>query len=140
MNLAKEQSYLTWTGYAFENIGFTHLSQIKKALGISGVLTSTYAYQHKGNEHTPGIQIDMVIERRDNVINLCEFKFYKDPVNLSTTQADSLRKRENNFRELTKTKAILFTTMVAPYGITSATNVKGVIQQVITLESFFSDV
>jgi len=103
-------------------------------------LPFSYAYQHKGTEDTPGVQIDMVIERKDNVINLCEFKFYKEPVNLSTKQADSLRKRENSFRELTKTKAILFTTMVAPFGITTATNVKGVIQQTIALEDLFQSV
>lgn len=139
MNLVKEQAYVTWTGYAFENLGFTHLTQIKKALGVSGVLTSTYAYQHAGNEHTAGVQIDMVIERKDNVINLCEFKFYKDPVNLSINQAEALRQRETSFRELTKSKSILFTTMVAPFGITTATNVKGVIQQTVMLDDLFEE-
>lgn len=140
MNLTKAQSYVSWTGYAFENIGFTHLSQIKKSLGISGVLTSTYAFQRQGNAHAKGLQIDMVIDRADKVINLCEFKFYNSPVDLTDAQSQALNEKEQTFRKLTKTKSILFTTLVAPFGVSTKTNVQGVIQQTVQMDDLFQPV
>ena len=67
--LVNEPSYKTWSGYAFENLCFKHIPQIKTAFGISGVITNEYSWSLKGNAERTGAQIDMVIDRADNVIN-----------------------------------------------------------------------
>ena len=63
-----------WAGFSFENVCFNHIDQIKFALGVSGVGTTSSAYFSKEK----GMQIDMALARKDNVINLCEMKFYSD--------------------------------------------------------------
>ena len=65
------QNIVTWRGLAFENVCFNHVKQIKKALGISGVSTNQSAWSKRKGEET-GTQIDMIIERKDNIVNMCE--------------------------------------------------------------------
>jgi hypothetical protein len=63
---------IAWAGYAFENTCLTHVAQIKKALGISGILTEQSAWQHRASARDKsGTQIDLLIDRPDGVINLC---------------------------------------------------------------------
>lgn len=71
------QPVVTWRGYAFENVCFTHIDQIKKALEISGIISSSSAWSKKGGDED-GAQIDLLIQRNDNVINMCEVKFTSD--------------------------------------------------------------
>lgn len=66
----------SWCGLAFERVCFQHIPQIKQALGISGVVTNTYSWQVKDDPvYGAGAQIDMLIERADNTVNVCEMKF-----------------------------------------------------------------
>ena len=74
--LSKTQAYTSWAGYAFENICLKHIHQIKKALGISGVYSTVSSFFKKGGEGEAGFQLDLLIDRQDQVINLCEIKFY----------------------------------------------------------------
>jgi len=71
------QEVVIWRGFAFENVCFNHIEQIKDALGISGVNTFESAWAKKTDDED-GIQIDMLIIRKDNAINMCEIKFYSD--------------------------------------------------------------
>ncbi|HRD44524.1 MAG TPA: ATP-binding protein, partial [Ferruginibacter sp.] len=73
--LSAGSSYTAWSGYAFENICMMHVNQVKAALGIQGVYTLINSWMFKGNDALPGAQIDMIIDRADNTINLCEAKF-----------------------------------------------------------------
>ncbi|MEL6867285.1 MAG: ATP-binding protein, partial [Bacteroidota bacterium] len=75
-----EQLFLTaafknWSGYAFENICFAHIQQIKIRLGISGVLTKVSSYFSKATDEVPGAHIDLLIDRMDQSIHICEIKF-----------------------------------------------------------------
>ncbi|MFM7400250.1 MAG: ATP-binding protein, partial [Bacteroidota bacterium] len=90
MNLMDSQSYKTWSGFAFENICLQHLPQIKKALGISGVYTEASAFYKKGDDESDGAQIDLILERKDRVINLFEIKFYSDKLYFSPTELSKL--------------------------------------------------
>jgi hypothetical protein len=63
----------TWRGYAFEQVCLAHIGEIKQASGISGVQTTTSSWIKTGGG--PNVQIDLVIDRRDHVINICEMKF-----------------------------------------------------------------
>jgi len=73
-----ESEIASWRGIAFEEVCFNHISQIKLALGISGVSTVESAMIVKGENNNEGMQLDLVIERNDDVVNLCELKCYKD--------------------------------------------------------------
>ena len=72
----------SWCGIAFEEVCFNHIEQIKKALGIAGVSTTETAYIAKGDAETAGMQIDMLINRRDDVIKLCELKYYENRLSI----------------------------------------------------------
>ena len=78
VNIADSQSVVSWNGLAFENLCFNHIKQIKAALGISGVSTEESLWSKKGTDDAEGAQIDLIIERKDNVVNMCEIKFYND--------------------------------------------------------------
>ena len=68
---------VAWRGFAFENVCFNHISAIKRALGISGVSTRHSAWS-KSDDEGEDLQIDLIIERNDNIVNMCEIKFYSD--------------------------------------------------------------
>ena len=104
-----------WGGYAFEQVCLTHSEQIKKALGISGVSTEESAW--KSTQSKDGAQIDLVIDRRDGVINLCEMKFSTDLFTIDKKYDSELRNKVEAFRTETHTKKALFLTMITTYGL-----------------------
>lgn len=106
------QTYKIWTGYAFENLCMKHISQIKAVLGISGVYTEQSTYVHQGNDQSEGFQIDLVIDRQDKVINLCECKYYSAPFEVSKAYTETLKKRKALFKAATATSKNLFMTLI----------------------------
>ena len=78
INISDSQAVITWRGLSFENVCFNHVRQIKFALGISGVSTNESLWSKKGTNDSEGAQIDLIIERKDNIVNMCEIKFYGD--------------------------------------------------------------
>lgn len=110
------QKYKIWTGFAFENLCRKHILEIKKALGISGVYTEQASFRMVGNATQKGFQIDLVLDRDDNVIHLCECKYYNDDFVMTKVYADQLRTRRNLFQETTKTKKTIYNTMITAYG------------------------
>ncbi|HHM21613.1 MAG TPA: ATP-binding protein [Bacteroidetes bacterium] len=113
--LSKQSSFTAWSGYAFENICLLHIRQIKMALGISGVFTRQSAWKFKGNDVLPGAQIDMVIDRADQIVHLCEAKFTRENFALNKAYAAKLRLRKSIFKQATKTKKAVFTTLLTTY-------------------------
>lgn len=103
--------YRSWSGYAFEMICLHHISQIKQALGIIGVQTSVASWYHKD------AQIDLIIDRKDQVVNLCEMKFSINPYAITKSYADKLRDKIGVFKAATKTKKAVFLTMITTYGL-----------------------
>ena len=117
MTLQASQSYKVWSGYAFENICLQHINQIKKALGIQGIYSENYAfYQHKTDEKI-GAQIDLIIDRKDGVINLCEMKFYDGLYPFSDKDAEKILRHKSAFKEKNKTRKQIFSTWISTYGI-----------------------
>lgn len=88
MQQRNSPSFHNWAGYAFENVCIKHVAKINQALGISGILTSisSWSCQADSQRNLPGAQIDLVIKRADNTINLCEMKFYINPLVKSNLQ------------------------------------------------------
>ena len=111
--------YNTWCGLAFERVCLWHIEQIKNKLGISGILTNEYAWRTGPNKekNRSGVQIDLLIERSDGIIDLCEMKYSKDTYTINETYEKELIQKKNIFAEVTKTKSAIHTIMVTTYGI-----------------------
>ena len=90
-----------WRGFAFENVCFNHISAIKRTLGISGVSTRHSAWTK--NDEEDGLQIDLIIERNDNIVNMCGIKFYSDEFEVIVEgEINSIVYSENNNEEKSK--------------------------------------
>ncbi len=109
----------SWQGRLFEIVCLTHLQQIKEALGISGISTSASAWRYvtPAGSSERGAQIDLVIDRADHVINLCEMKFSQSRYTISSEYEKLLRDRIRLFREKTGTQKSLSCTFVSVFGI-----------------------
>jgi len=127
-----------WAGLAFEQVCATHLPQIKRALGISGVTTRQSGWRATRTDDHPGAQIDLVIDRADGVINLCEMKYTTADFTLTAATARSLRERRELFRTVTGTRSALHLTLITPYGL-SRNQWSDTFQQVITADDLFTD-
>ncbi len=110
-NMTDSPSKRAWSGYAFEQVCFHHIPQIKAKLGISGVESNVYSYKNSD------FQIDMLIDRRDQVINLCEMKFSLSEFEIDRQYDEYLRHRRELFRNFTSTKKSLYITLITTYGI-----------------------
>lgn len=130
LNMLETPKYRTWSGYAFEMVCLQHIPQIKNALGVSGVQTSVSTWQNKN------AQIDLLIDRKDRVINLCEMKFSIKSFSISKKYAENLRNKIGTFREVTNTKKALFLTMVTTFGVAN-NKYKGLVQNDLTMDIFF---
>ncbi len=128
----------TWCGLAFEQICLLHESQIKKALGISGILTDVFSFVCKADQEAgiEGSQIDLVIWRADRIINLLEMKYTQGPYAISRAVSQELRRKANDFALSTKTKCGIHTTLVTPYGL-KWNEYAGEIQSQVTAEDLF---
>jgi uncharacterized protein len=111
-------SWASWSGLAFENIWLKHIPQIKKALGIGAVYTQESAWRYAAKGDGKGVQIDLLIDRQDNCINLCEVKFSNKVFNLTKDYADNLTQKRWVFEEKTGTKKTVFVTLLTTFGAT----------------------
>ena len=131
----------TWSGYAFEQVCLHHIDQIKSKLGISGIQSDVYAWNEKpftdadGN-HWNGGQIDLIIDRNDNVMNLCEMKYSKDEYSISGAYSEKIRDRESSFRASVKTKKALRCTFVTTHGV-KANDYSDIVDNHILVEDLF---
>ncbi len=130
----------SWAGLTFEQVCKDHIYQIKKKLGISGVLSEEYTWFTRGNEElgTSGAQIDLLIERRDRVINICEIKFCADEFVIDKEYDLKLRNKMEAFKRETSTKYGLQLTMITTYGVKS-NKYSSIIGSQVTLEDLFTD-
>ena len=116
MQITESPIFKIWSGYAFENLCFKHTDQIKKALGISGIITNEYSYVSKSTTGRQGIQIDMIIDRADNCVNILEVKFQNTAYEVSETYAQQLLEKAAIFKEQTRLKKNVFITLLSVFG------------------------
>ena len=131
----------SWSGYAFEQVCLHHIDQIKSKLGISGIQSDVYAWSEKAFDDADGNiweggQIDLIIDRSDNVMNLCEMKYSKDEYSITGKYAEKIRTRESCFRISVKTKKALRCTFVTTYGIKANEN-SSIVDNQIRAEDLF---
>jgi uncharacterized protein len=127
-----------WSGFAFENLCMNHTHQIEKALRIDAINTSIASWSHTGNADMNGAQIDLLIDRDDKVINLCELKYYDSKLILTKDMVQKMRNKIASFKYFTETKKTIFPTIVCPYGVQQNQYSIEFIQSVVVLEDLFS--
>ncbi len=128
----------TWAGNMFEQVCKDHIGQIKQKIGILGILSGESVWFVKSDKKlgTAGTQIDLIIDRRDRVINLCEMKFSLSEFTIDKDYDEKLRKRIETFRKKTRTKKAIQIIFVATYGV-EANPYSGIVQKQVVLDDLF---
>ena len=126
--------YRAWSGYAFEQVCLAHLNKIHSALGIEGVQTQCSTW--RSSNSSPGAQIDLIIDRRDQIIHLCEMKFSINPYCIDKKYDANLRNKIGVFKEETKTKKAIFLTMITTFGLQN-NQYSSNVQNDLTMKSLF---
>lgn len=134
--IAGTPEYNTWCGLAFERVCLQHTEQIKVKLGIQGVITTVYSWSVAGTKEMPGAQIDLLIDRSDNVINLCEIKYSKASFNITNRIDSNLQNKRERFVEETKTTKAVHLTMITTLGLVDNSYASD-IQSVVTMDDLF---
>ena len=124
----------TWLGLAFERVCMAHIPQIKKAIGIDQIGTEYYSW--RSNDPQQGAQVDLLIERADRIINLCEIKYSTVPYAIDKEEDLKFRTRQGAFVAQTGTRYGIQPTMISPYGLARNTYYY-TMQKVITLDDLF---
>jgi len=114
-SLIDSGKHKAWAGYSFELLCQAHISQIKRSLSIGGVVSYTSGWRSKNAEN--GAQIDFLIDRNDNIINLCEIKYTAKEFVITKSYDESLRNKRSAFIEETNTKKSVHITMITTYGV-----------------------
>lgn len=130
------QSIVSWRGYAFEEVCLRHILQIKEALGIRGVSTRQSSWSVRGDEEKDGTQIDLLIERSDHIVNLCEMKFYGEDFSVNKTYYQIMNQRQKQLTEQIDRKEVVHATLVTTYGL-KYNEYSGIFQRVVTMDDLF---
>lgn len=133
---ATSQQLAVWRGFAFENVCFQHIEPIKKALGISGVISSACAWT-KRSEEEGGTQIDLLIDRNDNVLNMCELKFYSGDFAVNKDYYKILLHRQELLTKEVSPKTAIHSTLITTFGLVK-NEYSGAFVNVITLDDLFA--
>lgn len=127
-----------WRGLAFERLCLEHLVQLKKALGISGVLSEVYAWRYVPKmPGETGCQIDLLLDRKDGIINVCEMKYTQGPYAIDKEEMSRLQNRLEVFRNQTKVRKSLHLTMVTPHGL-KHNEYWNYVQSEVTMDDLFT--
>ena len=134
MDFIHTPAYYAWGGLAFEKVCLLHTRQIKAALGISGVSTREFAWNSKKTK--PGAQIDLLIDRKDDVINVCEIKYSQEEYVIDAAYEENLTHKIETFRAETNTKKALLLTMITYAGV-KKNKYRNIVVNEITIDDLF---
>ena len=132
----------SWSGYAFEQICLHHIPQIKKALSIAGIISNIHSWScrpftDKNGTEWRGGQIDLLIDRADEVVNICEIKYAKDKYVIDAHYEEILRQRAALFATVTKTKKAIYHTFITTYGVFD-NHYSGLVQSEVVADNLFA--
>ncbi len=133
LNALESGRYNAWKGFAFEQVCLSHIRQIKRALGIQGVVTQSAAWQST----EAGAQIDLLIDRKDRVINIFEIKFSENTYTITQSYAAQLAQKIAIFKETTQTKKSVLLTMITPFGVQTNAYASAMLQFNWTMDILF---
>ena len=129
--------YYNWCGLAFERVCFAHEEQILRALGISGISTAFYSWRSVPSKTTEtGAQVDLVIDRTDGVINLCEIKFTKEPFTVNADEESNLETKIARLSEEIRSDKAIHLVLISAKGL-KKNEYSSIFQNIITLEDLF---
>jgi len=137
LSMIDSPQWRAWSGYAFEQACMHHVQQLKMALGISGVQTEFSSW--RSSTSAKGAQIDLVIDRRDQVINLCEMKFSINPFVIDKSYAADLQNKIGTFRSETGTRKSVFLTLVTTFGLQQNSYSTALVQNDLSMDILFKD-
>jgi hypothetical protein len=137
MRLRQSPKWRAWSGYAFEGICMKHVGAIKAAMGIAGVHSSEAPWQHFPKKGEEGAQIDLLIDRADDTISLCEMKFCEGEFAIDKRFAGELRRKRDVFRRITKTRKNLHFTMVTTFGVSDNAYRKELVANSVVAKDLF---
>ena len=130
-----------WLGYSFEQLLKEHIEQVKRALGIGSVLTQQSSWfieqRDLDDDSLTGAQIDLLIDRRDMAINVCEAKFYGGEFTIDKDYSLKLCNKISAFKAAAKTRKAIVPTMITTFGVKHNTY-SGIIQQEAVLDDLFT--
>lgn len=138
IKLSTSSSWRSWSGTAFESVCLKHIKEIKAALGIAGVYTEESAWRYVPGKGQPGAQIDLLFDRQDFCISICEMKFSNSVFTIDKVYAADLVHKRDVFKNKTKTAKTLFIVMVTTFGTQDNSYKIGLVQNDIKLESLFN--
>ena len=139
--ISGKRAMTAWSGYAFEQVCLHHTSQIKKALSIGGIISNIHSWScrpftdNNGTEWKGG-QIDLLIDRTDDVINICEVKYASGEYVIDADYALRLQSRSELFRQVTRTRKALQHIFITTYGV-SKNMYSGMIQAEVKMDELF---
>ena len=118
LSTVKTSSRYSWRGLAFERLCLQHQRELRAALGLAAIHTEIYGWRHDGDETYPeGSQIDLLIDRADNIINICEMKFSDGPFAITAEYLAELERKMAVFKGVTGTAKGIHLTMVTSSGL-----------------------
>jgi hypothetical protein len=137
---SQQQQYKIWCGYAFENLCVKHADNILEALEIAGIQSNVNSFLHRPDDDYPkGFQIDMLIDRKDNILNICEMKFYADEFVIKKDYAKNLRTKREGLKAVLKTKKTVHITFISIYGVFENQNKIDLVDNDLSIEIFFDE-
>lgn len=138
-SLIKKPLWFTWAGQSFEAVCFKHVDRIRKALSIEYIpaVCSDWQYRPEKKTAEQGAQIDLVFDRDDGCVTLCEIKYSEKPFVMTKDFFTELKQKEAIYIEKTRSKKQTFWALISAQGVSSQQ--KGLITQVITLNDFFNE-
>ena len=132
LNMVNKQSWISWSGLAFERLCHYHKDQIRKSLRLEAIQSEISSWS---NDEA---QVDMLIDRADRIVNLCEIKFYNDEYTIDKSYAARLRKKKAQLANLKSSKRkSIFITMITAFGVKDNQYYKELVQSQVTLSALF---
>jgi len=131
------QQVVSWRGFAYEGVCFNHISQIKRALGITGVITTHSAWS-KRSDDVEGMQIDLLISRNDNVVNMCEIKYYGDKFVVDKGYYQVLLHRQEILSKELSPRVSIHNTLITIFGLVY-NEYSSIFSNVLTLDDLFAE-
>lgn len=126
-----------WRGVAFEQVCWQHVPQIKRALEIGGVKASISTWNIAGSGAKAGVQVDLLIIRDDNIVNLCEMKFYSSQYAIDKDEEARMLHRVDMLRETLTARQTVHLTLITTFGLTHGKH-SGKVQKVVVCDELFT--
>lgn len=133
-------AWYSWTGYAFEAVCYKHIPQISKALKLSpAAIPYVWRYVPRKGSKEEGAQIDLLFDRPDGVITVCEIKYTDQPFIIDKSYAEKLKQKMNVFKRVTKTKKQIFLAIISASGLKRTIYSEDMVTGLVTLDDLFNE-